>query len=233
LHDEDIVDLADALRTDEGNWFDRICPRESPGLLDDMAKDNDQEAELTAVPDEPTEEYRQQALDYIEEILTARDNAQPDSLRPLDKLSDGITRRTSRNWVWYSETSERGPVEDDRPDSLARTTDRGKYLFFTPDEVSVLEDIVVEQFQKRPFESAKLPTISNRKSEAVLCLYYSDDRYRADLRETYQNEPEDETYELASPYDPENPIVMPRGFKTDAATHQNKYSDKFEQTRRD
>jgi hypothetical protein len=151
----------------------------------------------------------------------------------LDELPIYIARRTSREWVWYSATNERGPVEDDRPDSLASSTDRGKYLLFTPDEASVLEEIVVEQFQKRPFESAKLPAIPNRKSDAVLCLYYSEDRYRIDLREAYQNDPEDETYDLASPYDPESPIVMPRGLKTNEATHQNEYSDKFERSRSD
>lgn len=231
LYDEDLVDLADALRNDGEDWFECVRPPESPGPWEDMAQDYDHEAELEAVPNEPTAEYRQQALDYVEEILTARNTVRPNSLRSVNELPDGIARKTSRHWVWYSATSERNQAEDDQPISLARTTDRGKYLFFTPDEASVLEEIIVEQFQKRPFESAKLPTIPNRKSEAVLCLYYSDDRYRSDLRETYQNEPEDETYDLASPYDPNAPIIMPRGFKTNAATRQNEYSDKFEQRR--
>jgi hypothetical protein len=118
---------------------------------------------------------------------------------------------------------------DDRPKSLAQTIDHGKYLFFTPDETGVLEEIVVEQFQSRPFSSAKVHTVPNRKPDAVLCLYYSDDRYRIDLRETYQNEPEEDTCEVASPYDPDQPTIKPRGFKTDAATRRNEYSDEFKQ----
>lgn len=231
VYDEELVNLAETLRKDEGEWFQQIRPSESPGPWEDMAPDYEHEAELAAVPDTPTEKYRQKALDYVEAVLAAREDVRPDSLRPSDDLLTGIVRRTTRAWVWYSATDDRGPVEDDRSVSLAGTTDQGKYLFFTPDEVGVLEEIVIDQFHKRPFEVAKLPTAPNRKEETVLCLYYSDDRYRRDLREKYQNEPEDETYDLASPYDPDSPIIMPRGFKTDEATHQGQYSDEFKQAR--
>lgn len=231
LYDRALVNLAGSLRNDEGKWFDQMRPPESTGPWEDMEPDYDHEAELAAVPENPTEKYRQQALDYVEAVLAARENVRPDSLRSLDDLPIGIVRRTTRAWVWYSATSDRGTVEDDRPVSLASTEDHGKYLFFTPDEASALEEIVIEQFQKRPFGSAKLPTIPYRKSETVLCLYYSDDRYRRDLRETYQNESEEETYDLASPYDSDAPVIMPRGFKADEATRRGKYSDEFEQAR--
>jgi hypothetical protein len=229
LHDGELIALADDLRYDEGEWFEWIHPPESPRPWDGMAPDYDHEAELAAVPDTPTEEYRQQALDYVEAVLAAREDVRPDSLRPLDDLPTGIVRRTTQAWIWYSATNDRGSVEDDRPVSLASTTDHGKYLFFTPDKANALEEIVIEEFQKRPFGRAKLPTIPYRKSEAVLCLYCSDDRYRRDLRETYQNEPGDETYDLASPYDPDSQVIMPRGFKTDEATRRGEYSEEFKQ----
>lgn len=231
LYDGELIALADALRHNEGEWFEWIQSPESPGPWEDMAPDYDHEAELAAVPDTPSEEYRQQALDYVEAVLAAREDIRPDSLRPLDDLPTDLVRRTTQAWVWYSATNDRGPVEDDRPVSLASTTDHGKYLFFTPDEASALEKIVIAEFKKRPFGRAKLPTIPCRKPEAVLCLYYSDDRYRRDLRETYQNEPEDETYDLASPYDPDSPVIMPRGFKTNEATRRGEYSEEFEQAR--
>ena len=231
LHDGELVNLAEALRNDDGEWFEQMHPPESPGPWEGTPPDYDHESELAAVPDTPTEEYRQQALDYVKAVLSAREDVRPDTLRSLDQLPTGIVRKTTRTWVWYSATNDRGPVEGDRQVSAAGTTDHGKYLFFTPDEASILEEIVIEQFQKRPFGKAKLPTTPYRESETVLCLYYSDDRYKRDLRETYQNEPEDETYDLASPYDPDDPVIMPRGFKTDKATRQGKYSDKFERAR--
>lgn len=231
LYDGDLVDLADSLRNDEGDWFEQIYPPSSPGPWEDMAPDYDHDAELAAAPDNPAEEYRKKALEYVEAVIAAREDVRSGSLRLLEELPTGIVRKTTRAWVWYSASADRGPVEDDRPASHAGTTDHGKYLFFTPDEASVLEEIVIEQFQKRPFGSAKLPTIPHRKPEAVLCLYYSDDRYRRDLRETYQNEPEEETYDLASPFDPDGPVIMPRGFKTDDATRRGEYSDEFEQAR--
>jgi hypothetical protein len=63
LYDRNLVALADSIRTDGGDWFEWIHPPESPGPWEDVAQDYDHEAELAAVPDEPTEEYRQQALD--------------------------------------------------------------------------------------------------------------------------------------------------------------------------
>ena len=231
LTDRELDQLADDLRGDKGDWFETIRPPKSTGPHEDMEPDYDHEAALSAAPSEPVEEYRQQAIEYVEAVLAAREKIRPNSLRQLSELPAGIDRHTSGGWVWYKATDDRGPVENDRPASLARTTDRGKYQFFTPGESSVLEEIVIEQFQERPFSLAKLPTIPNREPDAVLILYYLDDRYRMDLRERYQNEPEEDTYSLASPYDSDAPIVKPRGFKTNKETRRGEYSEKFERTR--
>jgi hypothetical protein len=116
----------------------------------------------------------------------------------------------------------------DRPQSAAHVIEHGKYLFLTPGDSEILEVIVFEEFQERPFNSAKLPAVSNRREDAVLCLYADDDRYRGVLRERYQNEPDnDDGYELASPYEPGKPVVRPRGFKSDSATRNNEYSDQY------
>lgn len=230
VSDPELRELARLLREDStSQWFERVKPPKNPHPTVTKLPDYDHEEELAAVPEEPTENYRKQALEYVEGVIEARDSVRPDSLQSASELPDGISRSTSRGWVWYHTTDSIQERTDDRPRSLAETTDHGKYLFFTPDDTGVLEDIIVEQFQSRPFDSAKVPTILNRKPDAVLCLYYSDDRYRADLRETYQNEPEDDTYGVASPYNPEQPIIKPRGFKTDSATRRNEYSDEFRQ----
>jgi len=228
--DSRLQDLARLLQDGASSqWFDLVKPPETPHPTVTKGPDYDHEEELAATPEEPTDNYRQQALEYVEGVIEARDSVRPDSLKPVSDLPDCISRTTSRPWVWYHTTDEIQERTDDRPKSLAQTIDHGKYLFFTPDETGVLEDIVVEQFQSRPFSSAKVPTVPNRKPDAVLCLYYSDDRYRIDLRETYQNEPEEDTYEVASPYEPNQPTIKPRGFKTDAATRRNKYSDEFKE----
>lgn len=229
--DAALQQLADLLRADErSQWYELIQPPETPGPTEAQLPDYDHEAEIAAVPDQPTDAYRQQALDYVEAVIETRERLCPDSLRLISELPDGIGRRTSRHWVWYHTTDAMSERTHDRPKSAAETTDHGKYLFFTPDETRVLENIVVDQFQSRPFSSAKVPTIPNRREEAVLCLYYQDDRYRGELRETYQNEPEDDTYGVASPFDPDQSVIKPRGFKTDAATRRGEYSDRFKRT---
>ena len=230
ISDPALRDLAGLIQEDgTSQWFEMVKPPKKPHPTVTKGPDYDHEEELAAVPKEPTENYRQQALKYVEGVIEARDTVRPDSLQPASELPEGISRSTSRHWVWYHTTDNIQERTDDRPRSLAQKTDHGKYLFFTPDETGVLEDIVIEQFQSRPFGSAKIPTIPSRKPDAVLCLYYSDDRYRADLRETYQNEPEDDTYGVASPYNPDQPTIKPCGFKTDDATRRNEYSDEFKQ----
>lgn len=229
--DSGLQQLAELLRVDErSQWYELIQPPETPGLIEAQLPDYDHEAEIAAVPDEPTDEYRQQALDYVEAVLETRERLRPESLRLVSDLPDGIGRTTSRYWVRYHTTDAMPERTNDLPKSGAKTIDHGKYLFFTPDETRVLENIIVDQFQSRPFSSAKVPTIPHRREEAVLCLYYQDDRYRVDLRETYQNEPEDDTYDVASPFNPDQPVIKPRGFKTDAATRRGEYSDRFKQT---
>jgi len=219
--------LGSLKKNDTEDWFELVQSPENPSPLEAQLPDYDHDAELAAVPAELTEEYREQAIEYIGAVIEVREKVRPDSLRPVSELPEGISRFTSRHWVWYRVNDQMGEREDDQPRSLANTTDHGKYLFFTPDETGVLERIVVEQFLDQPFTSAKVPTEPNRRDDAVLCLYYSDDRYRSNLRERYQNEPEDDTYGVASPYDPESPTIMPRGFKTDDATRRNEYSDKY------
>lgn len=228
--DPALRDLAGLIQEDSRpRWFELVKPPKRPHPTVTKGPDYDHEEELAAVPEEPTDSYQQKALEYIEAVIEARDSVRPDSFQPASELPDGIGRSTSCHWVWYHTTDHMQERTDDRPRSAAQTTDHGKYLFFTLGETGVLEDIIIEQFQSRPFGSAKVPTIPSRKPDAVLCLYYSDDRYRADLRETYQNEPEDDTYGVASPYDSDQPTIKPRGFKTDAATRRNEYSDQFKQ----
>lgn len=184
LVDSALLEIADLLEADQRpQWFEMVRPPETPNPTVAQLPDYDHEAELAAVPEEPTDAYRKPALDYFKAVIEARANVRPDSLRSMSEVPDGIKRRTTRPWVWYrtgNDVPERG---DDRPESEAKTTDHGKYLFFTPGETRVLEDIVIEQFQVRPFNVAKVTSILNRREDAVLCLYYQDDRYRADLRE--------------------------------------------------
>lgn len=162
-----------------------------------------------AVPAEPTEKYRERALEYVTECIQYRDELRPESLREQVDLPDGISRTTVGGWVWYHNGCE--GVEHDLPVSDADTEQHGKYLFFSPSEARALEDIVVEQFQERPFDLAKLPTIPAKKEDWVLCLYQHDNRYWYDLRERY-NDP---------------PRVRFRGFKTNVDTRQGEYSERF------
>lgn len=212
----------------DAQWFDQVRPPENPGPMTDLRSDYDHEAERKAAPSEPTEEYRKEALEYVTSILDVKERLRPNSLRELSELPTGVTRQTSLSWVYYRTTTKIEARTDDIPVSKADIKEHGKYLFFTPGEPQHLETIVIEQLQKRPFETAKVPTIPNWQQEAVLCLYYEDDRYRATLRETYQNEPDDdETHDVASPFDPNQPVIKPRGFKTDAATRRGEYSDEY------
>lgn len=86
--------------------------------------------------------------------------------------------------------------------------------FFASEDIRALEDIALEQFDERPFIAAKVPTVSAKDDDWVLCLYQEDNRYWYDLRDRY-NDP---------------PSVRFRGFKTDEATRNDDYSDKFRKT---
>lgn len=160
------------------------------------------------VPDEATDEYRERALEYVTNCIEYREEIRPDSLRELGDLPDKIDRTTVGGWVYYSSGYD---VEHDSPESDANTYDHGKYLFFTPETAQELEKIVVEQFQQRPYQAAKIPTKLNKKEDWVLCLYQNDNRYWYDLRGEYHNPP----------------TIRFRGFKTDAETRRNEYSEKF------
>lgn len=229
LSDSDLIQLREALVDEQKTeWFPVVQPPEQPPPDLAPIPDYDHEAELAAAPDSPTATYRERALDYVEDIIATRDQVRPNKLQPVDDVPQGIERRTTRHWVWYRTTEEITDRSHDRPQSAAHVTEHGKYLFFTPGDSDILEAIVFEEFQERPFKSAKLPAIPNRREDAVLCLYADDDRYRGMLRERYQNEPDnDDGYELASPYEPGKPVVRPRGFKSDSATRNNEYSDQY------
>jgi len=159
-------------------------------------------------PAQPTDDYRKRALAYVEDSISYREEIQPDSLRDWNNLPQMIDRVTAGSWVYYFNKYD---SEHDSPESDADTHEHGKYLFFSPNETRVLEDIVIEQFKERPYQSAKLPTKPAKDEDWVLCLYQNDNRYWYDLREEYHNPP----------------IVRFRGFKTDAKTRQNEYSDRY------
>ena len=164
------------------------------------------------VQDSPSEEWRKSALSYLEECIEYRDGIRPGSLRPREELPELVRRTTIGGWVWYNFS---GSVEHSRPESDADTHERGKYLFFTPDEARELEDIVVEEFGTRPYRGAKIPTVLGKQEDWVLVLYQGDNRYWYDVRGVH--------------HDP--PRVRFRGFKQDSATRRGEYSERFEQSR--
>jgi hypothetical protein len=148
------------------------------------------------IPAEPTAEYRERALEYVNNCIAYREDIRPDSLREWGDLSERIDRVTVGNWVQYFSGYD---VEHDSPESDADTLEHGKYLFFSPDSARELEDIVIEQFQQRPYRAAKIPTKPGKDEDWVLCLYQNDNRYWYDLRGEYHNPP----------------TVRFRGFKTE------------------
>lgn len=160
-------------------------------------------------PSEPTEEFRKAVISYIDECISYRDEIRPNSLRERTELPEDINRTTVGGWVWYRNGNEN--VEHDLPESNAKTKEGGKYLFFSPNEARILEDIILDEFQRRPFNIAKVPTITGKQEDWVLCLYQNDNRYWYDLREEYHNPPK----------------VRFRGFKTNAATSRGEYSERF------
>ena len=208
FHDAELNHLIEMVHDDNPGWFKIVTLPDEPPDVEDypqfLQEDilADYRENKAATPDWPTDGYRREVIQYLETVQASRSRVQPESLTPLDEIPDGIIRTTREDWIFYQSTEELERREDDWPRSAAETTRCGKYLFFTTEETGVLEKIVFEQFQKRPFESAKVPSAPNRDGDAVLCLYYHDDRYKDDLRTTYQNEP----------------VIMPRGFKPDKTT---------------
>ena len=161
------------------------------------------------IPEEPSAEYRQRALEYVTDCISYRQEIRPDSLSEHTELPEKINRVTAGGWVQYFSKYD---TEHERPESDADTHEAGKYLFFTPDDVRSLENILIEQLKQRPYSMAKVPTKLGKKEDWVLCLYQEDNRYWYDLREEY--------------HDP--PAVRFRGFKTNTKTRQGQYSDRFE-----
>ncbi len=165
------------------------------------------------MPDEPEAEqddaYRERALAYVKECIEYRETIRPDSLRAPEELPEEVERVTAGAWVWYHGDYE---VEHSRPETDAKDVEAGKYLLFAPGDARVLEDVVLEEFQQRPYTGAKLPTKPGKKEDWVLCLYQPDNRYWYDVKDAHHNEP----------------TVRFRGFKTNAATKRGDYSDRFE-----
>lgn len=188
------------------NLRNRLEQRLSDDLFEDLSRWTDiMEDEA---PDD-AEEYRQRALSYVETSIDYREAIRPNSLRPADELPTKVGRITTGAWVYYKSGYD---VDHSRPESDAKDVESGKYLLFTPDKARVLEDIVLEEFQQRPYKQAKLPTTVAKKEDWVLCLYQPDNRYWYDVRDAHQNEP----------------TVRFRGFKTNAATKRGEYSERFE-----
>ncbi|QZY01188.1 hypothetical protein [Halobaculum rubrum] len=187
-------------------------------LTSDLTDDVFEELTHFAPPDEDTPPrdgtFRETALEYVEACIQYREEIRPDSLRSLAELPDEVDRTTTDGWVYYF--SNHG-VEHSRPIDDANETKDGKYLFFTPTEAQNLEDIVLDEFPRRPYSSAKLPTKLGKKEDWVLCLYQEDNRYWYDVREAHHNPPD----------------VRFRGYKTNEETRQGEYSDRFDQSRSD
>ena len=183
-------------------------------VLEDMSKE-EMFAQLTQFvdedggPSEKNQEHYERTREYISNCISYRAEIRPDSLREKEELPEEISRTTVGGWVWYD--NGRKEVKHDVSDDKAKVTSRGKYLFFTPHVAKLLEDIIIREFQKRPFQSAKIPTIPGKREDWVLCLYAGDDRYISLFKQEYN----------------ELPNVRFREFKTNAATRRGEYSDRF------
>ena len=199
------------VETDEGMYMLRDALES--GLSEDVFDTLTQYLSTSEVPSEATEEYRQVALEYVQECIAYREEIRPDSLRERDELPEWLGRITVGDWVWYHGGAD--GREHDRSEDDADTVEHGKYLFFAPEGPRVLENIVLEQFQMRPFGLAKVPTIPGKREDWVLCLYQDDNRYWYTLREAYHNPPR----------------VRFRGFKTNTASRRGEYSERFERSR--
>jgi hypothetical protein len=157
---------------------------------------------------DPDEDYRERALLYDSKSIDYREAIRPESLRASTDLPEKVGRTTVGPWVWYHNGYK---VEHERPARDAKEDESGKFLLFAPEEARALEDVVLDEFSRRPYSDAKLPTIPGKREDWVLCLYQPDNRYWYDVRDAY--------------HDP--PRVRFRGYKTNAATHRGEYSDRF------
>lgn len=179
------------------------------GLPDDVFDDLSRWQPADKPDPEPDEAYRERALAYVSKSIEYRKAIRPESLRPPADLPEEADRTSVGGWVWYYSDYE---VDHDRTADDANETEDGKFLLFAPDEARALEDVVLDEFRRRPYEMAKLPTIPGKREDWVLCLYQKDDRYWSDVRDAHH----------------EPPRVRFRGYKTNAATRRGEYSDRFE-----
>lgn len=154
-------------------------------------------------------EFKRAALDYLDSSIEFRTDLRPTSLRNVSDFPEQVSRHTRGGWAQYWNAGDAtGPKV---PTSEGDETAHGKYLFFSPN-VSVLENILLDQFALGPFRSTKIPTLPNQRGDDfVLCLYYEDDRFR---------------YYLAGKYGNQQGLKY-QYFKVDEATHRGEYSEKF------
>lgn len=116
--------------------------------------------------------------------------------------NDNVRKRKDDFWIWYVD-------EKALKDSPYQIT--GKYLFFSRDK-EALEKIAIREIEESDFYIAKIPTEEHRRGdEYVLCLYYKDDRKKHELARKYK--------------DRDN--IKYRYWKSDKATKQGQYSEKF------
>lgn len=92
------------------------------GLFDQLTKHVPDEE----TPTEPADDYRKQALAYVDECIAYREKIRPDSLRHSSDLPDKVDRVTIGSWVYYFNGYD---VKHDGPHSDADTYEHGKYLF--------------------------------------------------------------------------------------------------------
>jgi len=104
--------IHDLTNNNSGVWFSKITPPDELPQMDELPefiwKDiiEDQQDNLEAVPEEPTESYRKMALKHLTSVRDARNRVRPESLTPLSDLPMGIKRKTIKNWVFYGVTDK-------------------------------------------------------------------------------------------------------------------------------
>jgi hypothetical protein len=80
----------------KSQWFERVKPSQKSHNTYSKLPHYDFEKELAAVPKKPIEDYRQQALEYVDEVIEARDSVRPDSPQTAFELPNGIGRSARR-----------------------------------------------------------------------------------------------------------------------------------------
>lgn len=143
---------------------------------------------------------------YLESLAVYREHCRPDSLRSTDELPEGVQRDSGAGWIYYY-----GSYSHEQAKELGDAQrGRGKYLFFSP-VARLLENIVLQEFENRPFNRAKIVAEPSKKDDYVLCLYSGDNRYARELRDDYSNVPG----------------LKYRSFKFDSDTAAGNYSEEF------